>query len=146
LARYILTASKLATIMRIFPDFIAFFSNFCRKKILADASARRQFSAAAICGAPHRTLPSSPSLTSRHALLSPPLMPLSPALTPMRARLSALEPLPKGKYRPPKSPEVAQKLWDRTSRLSHEERVRIFAEIQVQQSQTLARNFFGAKL
>ena len=126
--------------MRIFPDFSAFFSNFCRKKLLADASARRQFSAA------HRTLPPSPSLTSRHAPLSPPLMPLSPALPPMRARLSALEPLPKGKYRPPKSPEVAQKLWDRTSRLSHEERVRIFAEIQVQQSQTLARIFFGAKL
>jgi hypothetical protein len=102
LARYILTASKLATIMRIFPDFSAFFSNFCRKKIVADASVRqqfsRQFSAAAICDVPHRTLPSSPSLTSRHAPLSPPLMPHSPSLTPMRVRLSALEPLPKGEW------------------------------------------------
>jgi hypothetical protein len=75
-------------------------------------------------------MPSSPSLTSRPPPLSPPPLP-PPALMPTRAKLSALEPLPKGKYRPPKSPEVAQRLWDRTSRLTHEERVRIFAEIQV---------------
>jgi CRP-like cAMP-binding protein len=71
---YVLTASKLASIIKIFPDFYAFFSNFCRKKILADASAKRQFSAAS-CELPrYPSMPSSPHLTSRPAPLSPPLL------------------------------------------------------------------------
>jgi hypothetical protein len=124
---YVLTASKLAIIMKIFPDFYAFLSLFCRKKKMAEMSTKRQFSAA-IFDLPNSSQPPSPSSTALHAPLSPHLAPFQKA---KHATLSKLEPLPKGKYRAPKSPDVAELLWNRTSRLTHEERVRLVAEIQV---------------
>jgi hypothetical protein len=107
----------------LFPDFKKSFSNYCRTKILMELSVKRQFSAlfANQSRATRVLSPSAPNSPSQ-----------SPLLLPMSAKkLAPLEPLPKGKYVPPRAPEVRHMLLQRTLKLSHGERVRLFAEIQV---------------
>jgi hypothetical protein len=121
---YVLSTAKLAKLFKVFPDFMKSFSDYCRKKILMEMSAKRQFASMFL---DHH--PASPSLQS--VPLSSPALSSQPPPMILPKKLIALEPLPKGKYLPPKAPEVNQILLRRTMKLSHEERVRLFAEIQV---------------
>jgi CRP-like cAMP-binding protein len=123
---YVLSAPKLARLFKLFPDFKKSFSNYCRTKILMELSVKRQFSAL-FANQSRATRVLSPSRPS-----APNSPSQSPLLLPMSAKkLAPLEPLPKGKYVPPRAPEVRHMLLQRTLKLSHGERVRLFAEIQV---------------
>ena len=120
---YTLSSSKLAKVFKIFPDFVKSFSAYCRKKVLIDLSYKRQLRAAMFG---HK----SPSLGSQTA---PPFSPIlcSQQQQVLPKKLITLDPLPKGKFRSPKIPQVPEMIRTKTLQLSHEERVKLVAEIQV---------------
>jgi potassium voltage-gated channel Eag-related subfamily H protein 1 len=134
---YALHCSGLAKLFKMFPDFRHSFSVYCRRKILVDASTKRQFSALfhdkpQPSESPCKYPPQSPSLGAKSPSLgskSPSLGPQSPFVEVSAKR--ALKPLPKGKYRPPAVPDLAQMMRLRTTQATHAEKIRLFAEIQV---------------
>ena len=123
---YVLHVRGLAKIFKMFPDFRLSFSVYVRRKILVDVSTKLQLSS--IChSAPRHDAP---------PFASPPQ---SPSLGAQRPSIDfsdtsakrPLKPLPKGRYKPPIVPDLAQIMLSRTTQASHAERIRLFAEIQV---------------
>ena len=123
---YVLRVSQLAKIFKTFPDFMKAFSIYCRRKTLVDLSTKHQFSSALQKFYSQRA-PLSPQSPS----ISPTLSSQQPTPT-LSLHARPLKPLPKGKYRAPFVPDLADKIVTfRTSESLHAERIRLFAEIQV---------------
>ncbi len=124
---YVLRVSQLAKIFKTFPDFPKAFSIYCRRKTLVDLSTKHQFSSALQKFYSQRATLSPPSPSISHMLSSQ-----QPTPTVLSLHTRPLKPLPKGKYRAPFVPDLADKIVRiRTSESSHTERIRLFAEIQV---------------